>query len=100
VIVTNDSDLAEPVRIVAQELGLPVGLLNPHQFHSRELRQYATIIKRISPRATGFDVHVYFRVVLWKSKASRQAYIWATGKFVATRVIGWESAFRLLKRCN
>ena len=48
VIVTNDSDLAEPVRIVAQELGLPVGLLNPHQFHSRELRQYATIIKRIS----------------------------------------------------
>ncbi len=47
VIVTNDSDLAEPVRIVAQDLGLPVGLLNPHQFHSRELRQYATFIKRI-----------------------------------------------------
>lgn len=47
VIVTNDSDLAEPVRIVAQEIGLPVGLLNPHQFHSRELRQYATFIKRI-----------------------------------------------------
>jgi hypothetical protein len=36
VLVTNDSDLAEPVRIVAQEIGLPVGLLNPHQFHSRE----------------------------------------------------------------
>lgn len=47
VIVTNDSDLAEPVRIVAQELGLPVGLLSPHQFHGRELRQYATFIKRI-----------------------------------------------------
>lgn len=29
VTVTNDSDLAEPVRIVAQEIGLPVGLLNP-----------------------------------------------------------------------
>ncbi len=37
VLVSNDSDLAEPVRIVAQEIGLPVGLLNPHQFHSREL---------------------------------------------------------------
>ncbi len=47
VLVTNDSDLAEPVRIVAQELGLPVGILNPHQFHSRELRQYATFLKRI-----------------------------------------------------
>jgi uncharacterized LabA/DUF88 family protein len=47
VLVTNDSDLAEPVRIVAREIGLPVGLLNPHQFHSRELRQYATFIKRI-----------------------------------------------------
>ena len=47
VIVTNDSDLAEPVRVVAQEIGLPVGLLSAHQFHSRELRQYATFIKRI-----------------------------------------------------
>ena len=47
VLITNDSDLAEPVRIVAQEIGLPVGILNPHQFHSRELRQYATFLKRI-----------------------------------------------------
>jgi hypothetical protein len=36
--ITNDSDLAEPVRI---------GILTPHQFHSRELRQHATFIKRI-----------------------------------------------------
>lgn len=47
VLVTNDSDLAEPVRIVPQELGLPVGILNPHQLHSRALRQYATFLKRI-----------------------------------------------------
>jgi uncharacterized LabA/DUF88 family protein len=26
VLITNDSDLAEPVRIVAQEIGLPVGV--------------------------------------------------------------------------
>jgi hypothetical protein len=47
VVIANDSDLAEPVRIVAQDLKFPVGILNPHSFHSRELRQYATFIKRI-----------------------------------------------------
>lgn len=47
VLITKDSDLAEPVRIVSQELKFPVGILNPHQFHSRELTQYATFVKRI-----------------------------------------------------
>lgn len=47
VIVTNDSDLLEPVRIVRQELNLPVGILNPHQHHSNELRRHATFMKRI-----------------------------------------------------
>ncbi len=30
VLITNDSDLAEPVRIINKELGLPVGIFNPH----------------------------------------------------------------------
>ena len=30
VVITNDSDLAEPMRMVSQELGLTVGLVNPH----------------------------------------------------------------------
>ena len=30
VVVTNDSDLAEPVRIINKELKLPVGIFNPH----------------------------------------------------------------------
>lgn len=47
VLVTNDSDLAEPVRIVRQELGLPVGILNPHQYHSKILQGLATFVKRI-----------------------------------------------------
>jgi hypothetical protein len=47
VLITNDSDLAEPVRIVRRELGLPVGLLNPHQTHSAVLKPLATFIKRI-----------------------------------------------------
>ena len=28
-VITNDSDLAEPVRIINKELNIPVGLLNP-----------------------------------------------------------------------
>jgi len=47
VIISNDSDLAEPVRLVKQVLNLPVGILNPHQRHSQTLQQYATFVKRI-----------------------------------------------------
>lgn len=47
VLITNDSDLLEPVRIVRQELGLPVGILNPHQRHSCALKPQATFMKRI-----------------------------------------------------
>ncbi len=47
VLITNDSDLSEPVRIVRQELNLPVGILNPHQQHSAELKRVATFLKRI-----------------------------------------------------
>ncbi len=47
VLITNDSDLAEPVKIVRQELGLPVGILNPHQYHSKVLQPLATFVKRI-----------------------------------------------------
>lgn len=37
VLITNDSDLAEPVRIV-RDLGYPVGVLNPHEHHSAVFR--------------------------------------------------------------
>src|SRR6266849_3746427 len=47
VLITNDSDLAEPVRIVTKELGMPVGILNPHEHHSATLKPLATFIKRI-----------------------------------------------------
>jgi hypothetical protein len=30
VVITNDSDLAEPIRIINKELRIPVGVLNPH----------------------------------------------------------------------
>jgi len=47
VLLTNDSDLVEPVRIVREEFGLPVGIVNPHQHHSVELKRVATFLKRI-----------------------------------------------------
>ena len=48
VLVSNDSDLVEPVKIVRAELNLPVGVLNPFvKTPSYELRKYATFIKPI-----------------------------------------------------
>lgn len=47
VLITNDSDLAEPVRIIRQEFALPIGILNPHEHHSVQLKKLATFLKRI-----------------------------------------------------
>jgi hypothetical protein len=35
VIISNDSDVTEPMRIVRHELGQVVGILNPHPPHKR-----------------------------------------------------------------
>lgn len=51
VLVTNDSDLVEPVRIVTEELGIRVGLIPPTRaegrYPSRRLKQHATFIKKV-----------------------------------------------------
>jgi hypothetical protein len=48
VIISNDSDLVEPVKMVRQALNLPVGILNLIQAHpSHELRKAATFVKPI-----------------------------------------------------
>lgn len=48
VLISNDSDLVEPVRIVRNELKFPVGVLNPiPNVPSHELRKYATFVKPI-----------------------------------------------------
>jgi hypothetical protein len=49
VVVSNDSDLLGPIKIVRGELGLPVGLLNPHERPSAVLRKEATFLKQIRP---------------------------------------------------
>jgi NYN domain len=47
-VISNDSDLVEPIRITTQILGKPVGLLSPVGNPNPELRRAASFIRRIS----------------------------------------------------
>ena len=48
ILLSNDSDLAEPVKVIRNELNLPVGVLNPRPASpSHELRKFATFVKPI-----------------------------------------------------
>jgi uncharacterized LabA/DUF88 family protein len=49
VIISGDSDLLSAVQIVKNELGKPVGVLNPQKRPSRMLQQHATFYKHIRP---------------------------------------------------
>lgn len=53
VIVSNDSDLTEPVKIARFDLGVRVGVINPHPAHkrSRVLSQDAHFFKQIRTTA-------------------------------------------------
>ncbi|MFH0799004.1 MAG: NYN domain-containing protein [Pseudomonadota bacterium] len=47
VVVSNDSDLVEAIRIVTKQLHKGVGVLNPHKNPSRTLLAHATFFKTI-----------------------------------------------------
>jgi uncharacterized LabA/DUF88 family protein len=47
VVVSNDSDLLEPIKIVRNELQRKVGILNPHPTPSRALLPHIDFIKQI-----------------------------------------------------
>jgi hypothetical protein len=47
IVLSNDSDLVLPIKIVREELGLPVGIYNPHPRYSVELYKEATFRKQI-----------------------------------------------------
>ena len=53
VVVSNDSDLLAPIRVVREQLGCRVGVFNPHprKRRSRALFQVATFWKQMSRRA-------------------------------------------------
>jgi hypothetical protein len=48
-LITNDSDLITPLKIARYDLKLPVGIINPHEFHSKVLKKHATFLARIRP---------------------------------------------------
>jgi hypothetical protein len=53
VVISNDSDLLEPMKIVRRELGKTVGILNPHQIPSRALLPHIDFMKQIRAGVLG-----------------------------------------------
>jgi uncharacterized LabA/DUF88 family protein len=47
VVISNDSDLVAPIRAVRTKLHKTVGIINPHQRQSVELRKCASFIKEV-----------------------------------------------------
>lgn len=53
VVISNDSDLKEPIRVLIEELGVPVGLVNPHPVgkRSRDMLELEPLFfKQVRPR--------------------------------------------------
>lgn len=46
-VLTNDSDLATPVKMVRDDVGKRVTILNPHKYPARKLQECATDVKQI-----------------------------------------------------
>lgn len=53
VVMTNDSDLVEPIRLVQSRFGIRVGVINPHpvKYRSRSLKDAATFFKQLRESA-------------------------------------------------
>ena len=74
VVVSNDSDLLGPIKIVRNELGKKVGILNPQKNPSRAILPHIDFIKQIRSGALGAS----------QFPATMQD---ATGHF--TKPVGW-----------
>jgi len=47
VVISNDSDLVEPIKIVREELKLPVIVVSPYERNTIELKKIASFVKKI-----------------------------------------------------
>lgn len=65
VVLSTDSDLVLPIKIVATELHLPVGILNPHRRFSVELRKVASQVPPTLTDAKGDHYETAGRVNLY-----------------------------------
>jgi hypothetical protein len=48
-VITNDSDLKEPIAVAERELGMVVGVVNPHLASRRSRAIQATFFKHLRP---------------------------------------------------
>lgn len=65
VIISNDSDLVEPVKIIVKEMNIPVVVVSPYKKNTIELKNNATFCKCIRKgilRASQFDDIIMDRV--------------------------------------
>lgn len=51
VVITNDSDFCEPLRIIRKELGKKVGVINPHATRKRSVALTGSFFKQVRPNA-------------------------------------------------
>jgi hypothetical protein len=49
VVLSNDTDLVEPIRMVKEELSKPVGIICPSSKPARSLRNVASFVRHVSP---------------------------------------------------
>lgn len=49
VVVSNDSDLTEPIKVIRKDLNLPVGVINPHPKPAVQLKHAAKFFLQVSP---------------------------------------------------
>jgi len=49
VVITNESDLCEPIRLVQEELGVAVGIVNPHPTGKRSRAIQGTFFRQLRP---------------------------------------------------
>ncbi|MCX6754462.1 MAG: NYN domain-containing protein [Candidatus Nomurabacteria bacterium] len=47
IVISNDSDLVEPIKIVIEELNLPVVVISPYEKNTIELKKIASFVKKI-----------------------------------------------------
>jgi uncharacterized LabA/DUF88 family protein len=50
IVISNDSDLAEPIRVIRRERGCKVGILNPTPRYSKQMEQAADFYTRIEEK--------------------------------------------------
>jgi uncharacterized LabA/DUF88 family protein len=49
VVISNDSDLQEPIRVAEQQLGVRVGIVNPHPAARRSRALRSSFFKQLRP---------------------------------------------------